>query len=210
MVLVVSSGDVISAALGAALSVLGWTAMRRDEHGGISPVSVDGAAVTARLILVADEGGVLPQIPRVARDTQWAGVIAIGGRCAVGSLLDAVERLGAAVVDGDQPLPQLIASLDRELRRGSGPDASGSDHSMLRLRVNEAGRLARLTHRELDVLGAMMRGESAAEIAAARFLSIATVRAHIRAVLRKLEVPSQLAAVALAYRSHCRRGDAAP
>jgi DNA-binding NarL/FixJ family response regulator len=46
-----------------------------------------------------------------------------------------------------------------------------------------------------------MEGKSAAEIAAEAVVSLATVRSQIRAVLQKLDVTSQIAAVALAHRS---------
>ena len=57
-----------------------------------------------------------------------------------------------------------------------------------------------LTARELEVLGLLARGLRAGAIAAALGLSIATVRNHIRAILRKLGCHSQLEAVAEARR----------
>ena len=59
----------------------------------------------------------------------------------------------------------------------------------------------RLTPREADVLRLMIQGRSAAEMARAFVVAEATVRTQIRAVLRKLEVSSQLAAVARAWQS---------
>lgn len=56
----------------------------------------------------------------------------------------------------------------------------------------------RLTQREALVLGALVDGLSAEEIADAHFVALTTVRSQIRAVLQKLGVRSQLAAVALA------------
>jgi DNA-binding NarL/FixJ family response regulator len=56
----------------------------------------------------------------------------------------------------------------------------------------------RLTPRESVVLGALTDGLSAEEIAEAHFVALTTVRSQIRAVLHKLGVRSQLAAVALA------------
>ncbi|MCW2547600.1 MAG: response regulator containing a CheY-like receiver domain and an DNA-binding domain [Mycobacterium sp.] len=56
-----------------------------------------------------------------------------------------------------------------------------------------------LTPRERQVLAAMMQGKSCETIADAWFVSLATVRTQIRAVLTKLEVGSQLAAVSLAF-----------
>ena len=54
---------------------------------------------------------------------------------------------------------------------------------------------------EQEVLGLLVVGKSADEISAELFVSLATVRTHVRAILRKLGVNSQLAAVVLAQRS---------
>lgn len=72
------------------------------------------------------------------------------------------------------------------------------------LRLERAGTLRahatfeRLTQREALVLGALIDGLSADEIAEAHFVALTTVRSQIRAVLQKLGVRSQLAAVAVA------------
>ena len=63
------------------------------------------------------------------------------------------------------------------------------------------GALAALSTREAEVLKALMDGKSADEMPAEQFVSITTVRTHIRSILRKLGVRSQLAAVALAHRA---------
>lgn len=60
------------------------------------------------------------------------------------------------------------------------------------------GPFERLTPREQQVLTALMDGLSADAVAQRDFVSLATVRSQIRAVLSKLGVSSQLAAVALA------------
>ena len=59
-------------------------------------------------------------------------------------------------------------------------------------------RLALLTAREREVLGHLMEGRQVREISRARFVSDATVRTQVKAILAKLEVSSQLAAVGLA------------
>ena len=59
----------------------------------------------------------------------------------------------------------------------------------------------RLTAREREVLAYLMEGVPAEEIAERTFVAVATVRSHIRAVLTKLNVNSQLAAVAAARRA---------
>ena len=55
-----------------------------------------------------------------------------------------------------------------------------------------------LTPREIRVLVALTDGLSADQIAQEDFVSVATIRSQIRAVLRKLGVNSQLAAAAIA------------
>ena len=63
-----------------------------------------------------------------------------------------------------------------------------------------AGRLSRLSPRELDVLERVSRGESPAEIATQLGVAITTVRSHIKAARNKLGVNSQLAAAAMLRR----------
>lgn len=59
----------------------------------------------------------------------------------------------------------------------------------------------RLTNREQQVLRALCAGSTVEEIAKSWTVSVATVRSQVRAVLAKLEVTSQLTAVALARKS---------
>jgi two-component system, NarL family, nitrate/nitrite response regulator NarL len=55
--------------------------------------------------------------------------------------------------------------------------------------------------REAEVLRGLIEGRSVDELAQEAFVSIATVRSQVRAILRKLGVTSQLAAVGLARRA---------
>jgi DNA-binding NarL/FixJ family response regulator len=101
------------------------------------------------------------------------------------SVVDAVQSAARGEITIDRT---ELDELRRELRQ------SRSDH---------AGRLApfgRLTERERFVLCSLVDGRSADSIAVGSYVSISTVRSQIRSVLQKLEVNSQLEAVAAATR----------
>ena len=61
--------------------------------------------------------------------------------------------------------------------------------------------LGGLTRRELEVLRLIAEGRSNAEIAAALFLSNATVNTQVNHILTKLRLRDRVQAVATAYRS---------
>jgi two-component system, NarL family, nitrate/nitrite response regulator NarL len=123
--------------------------------------------------------------------------------------LNAWMRAGvSALIDGGEPLEQLFRTITRLLRRGSSEPTSWRMSSSLELaraadKPQDLGmqNFAVLTERERVVLAELMEGHCADEIATAGFVSISTVRSQIKAILQKLGVNSQLAAVALARRA---------
>jgi DNA-binding CsgD family transcriptional regulator len=195
-------GVLLAAALGAALTVRGWHDVRLLSEPALMRPPRD-AGRPAGLVLVADTRGRLPDPGLALAGPSRPFVVVVGTGRPFSLLADAVDRQVAAVLDGDQPFDPLAATLDRLLRLARPGQDAAQLAAKLRQREEEALRFARLTHRERDVLAGMLTGLSAAEIAEAQRVSMATVRSHIRAVLTKLGVSSQLAAVALAYRS-CR------
>jgi DNA-binding NarL/FixJ family response regulator len=134
--------------------------------------------------------------------------------CVIDAAGDAVRLnawMGArtsALIDEGEPFDQLFRTINRLLRRGSlETTARGSSPSLELTRAvdkSEDPRLRNftaLTQRERIVLAELMEGHCAEEIATAAFVSISTVRSQIKAILQKLGVKSQLAAVALARRA---------
>jgi DNA-binding NarL/FixJ family response regulator len=101
------------------------------------------------------------------------------------------ERLPLAlhgVLEGEAALPRrLVALLIEEFRERKR-----------RRRIPLVGRRSvELTDREWEVLELMRQSLSTEDIAARLFISPVTVRTHVSAILRKLQVPSREAAVAL-------------
>jgi DNA-binding NarL/FixJ family response regulator len=72
-----------------------------------------------------------------------------------------------------------------------------------------AGRLARLTQREQEVLREMAEGRDTAAIAERLFLSPHTVRTHVKHILAKLGVHSSVEAVSIVLRAQGPRPPAA-
>jgi DNA-binding NarL/FixJ family response regulator len=194
----VSDNQVFAAALAAALVVAGWHAI----HLTAEDARDSAIREAGKLVLITNPQGRLPN-----RRTGLGGgprpiLVAVGTNRAFAKLAATVERFDAtAILDGDQPFSDLIIALDRLLR--SPPVSHDVDALLtgLRQREAEAQRISTLTQREQQVLGGLLTGRTAAEIARTKHISMPTVRSHIRAVLTKLGVSSQVAAVAVTSRS---------
>lgn len=122
-----------------------------------------------------------------------------------------IEAGAAGAVATTDPVDTLLSAVRETVagRRLLSPTTERDLLGELQLhRRDHAMRLAKfsnLSNRESEVLWALMMGNSAAEIAEVSYVSIATIRSQIKAILRKLEVNSQLAAVALAYQANWDR-----
>jgi len=122
------------------------------------------------------------------------------------SLTGAALMAGAStVISKSLPLEQILDTL---MRIGDGRPAM-SEHERERILARWRGqveferdvkaRFALLTTREAEVLGELMVGRQVSEIARRSFVSESTVRTQVKSVLSKLQVNSQLTAVALAH-----------
>ncbi|MGD0255778.1 MAG: LuxR C-terminal-related transcriptional regulator [Acidimicrobiales bacterium] len=145
------------------------------------------------------------QLTRALCDTGTT-VLAVSVGCSAATVAACVEQGAIGLLDVEA-LPHELARLagSGQLRGVSVAEGVlGAGHGGARLEKSPRrfpppyDALVHLTPSERRVLFHMMEGCSAAGMARELFVSLTTVRAHIRGILRKLNVSSQLAAVALA------------
>jgi DNA-binding NarL/FixJ family response regulator len=86
---------------------------------------------------------------------------------------------------------ELQARIQALLRRSSSPEPAES---------GDPGLRSLLSQREWDVLMELGKGKSNAEIAEALFLSLETIKSHIKALLQKLRAKDRTHAVVIAFR----------
>jgi two-component system nitrate/nitrite response regulator NarL len=175
-----------------------------------TPASVVGAALAARpaaAVVTLALGSLFDseslvcgltreRIPVVALETAdpdadeaALGRALIAGAASVVSKTDSIAVLLQAVACAIVRVP--VYSAENARRRVAASRASNE-------RRTARGRLYALTVREREVLVELVCGRTTTEIARDRVVSEATVRTQVRSILGKLEVKSQLAAVAIA------------
>jgi DNA-binding NarL/FixJ family response regulator len=151
---------------------------------------VDGTDAMASLI--ARGWGVLVISGSPDDEVRSASAVAAGAIGRVGKSVP-FETLVGAVLDAASG--RRVMS-EEERRRWLAVDRRNKSVARSRSRA-----LGRLTARERDVLDRLAEGHRAVAIADDLVLSLTTVRSHIRSILIKLEVSSQLEAVALLHSS---------
>jgi DNA-binding NarL/FixJ family response regulator len=144
----------------------------------------------------------------IGRVQQSGGKVCVIDDAGDGDRPSAWLRAGSsAVVGEDEPFDQLFLTIARLMRSSPprsvsrAPVAPTDEPPDRRRRGPRLELFARLTEREQVVLSELMEGNCAEDIAKAGFVSISTVRSQIKAILHKLGVNSQLAAVAMARRA---------
>jgi len=136
-----------------------------------------------------------------------AAVVMLTGETHRLVLASCVEAGAEGWIGKDAFLDQVVSSLDdvlagRPLIGRALREALLDELRLERARLHRTlTPFERLTSSERRVLGALVQGASAEEISQAHVVALTTVRSQIRAILQKLGVRSQLAAVAHANRA---------
>jgi len=181
---------------GAAEKLLGWTADEvlgktcfavlagRDPFG--NPYCMRDCAIVRAAVEGVDVEPFFMDVNRKKGPAQKLRVRVVplpaGGK-AVSFLMHLVERGDSAELD------RLVAALRAAARPGA--EAAKADPIL---------SVSPLTAREREIVVLLSNGYAALNIAAKLNLSHATVRNHIQNILRKLEVHSQVEAIAVAFR----------
>lgn len=144
-----------------------------------------------RLIRPLRERGWTILIVTASQDRRWLAAAVVEGAAGWVSKTESFRRLVATALDALAGREVLRADTREQLLVLHRHSRAGADVL--------AGKIHRLTPRERQVLDLLSGGHSPQAIAGELTSSLATIRAHIRAILAKLEVQSQLAAVAVLH-----------
>jgi DNA-binding NarL/FixJ family response regulator len=176
---------------------------------------LDQHEVDVLLLSVELDAGEALALARYALATQPAMyVVAISAREGEAHVAEAVRAGVSGWVSKSGSVDQLLAVIHGALAGETWipPKLLTGVLEDLRSEYREvaehARRLDTLTTREKEVLQCLMSGRTKDEIAAQLYLSRNTVRTHIQSTLKKLDVHSVLAAVALARRAWERTSEA--
>jgi DNA-binding NarL/FixJ family response regulator len=208
-VLIVDDHDLVGTTLAYSLRAEGLQAWRATAVDVIG-VLEEAAGRTVGLALLDLDLGRDRSGRRVDGVDLVGPLTARGWRCIVLSSTVDRTRVGAALDAGalaavpkQAPFPLLLGKVRAALAGlpVMSPETRRRLIDAARTRDAErreiVAKLARLTPREREVLAELARGHRAQAVADHYVVSLATVRTQIRSVLSKLEVGSQLEAVAL-------------
>ena len=153
----------------------------------LGKITGDGVALVAPLVAIG------------------AQVIVLTGSTDEARLGSCLEAGAIGVIAKTSPLDALLDQL-RRASRGQDIMPVQRRHDLVlqaRLQRDECRRLMlgfdALTEREGEVLAALVRGSQVDDVTRELFVTETTARTHVRAILRKLDVRSQLGAVARAH-----------
>lgn len=205
-VLIVEDHALLAQTLVIALYAEGCRALVADLSGAATLLQQVRAHRPGVVLLDLDLGDLGDGVDLVQPLTELgARVLVVSGSTDRLRLAETVERGAVGFLSKRVPFEQLLSTVLDVVAQRPVLSTARRYELMAELRCARAASskslapFKALTPRERAVLAALAKGQRAETIAAAAFLSEATVRSQIRCVLAKLGVRSQLEAVALAW-----------
>jgi two-component system, NarL family, nitrate/nitrite response regulator NarL len=205
-VLVIGNNLLIAQALVSALAQRGYESRSANPASGAHLEDLVGWRPHVALMEV-DPGDMSAGVEVIGVLRRAGVAVAVMSGDIESRLLDECLEAGAsAVIDTRSPLTDLITVFGRLTGDTTATVESIATIESKRWATSLQGRakaarlapFAVLTAREKCVLAELMEGHRAESIAKTSWVSISTVRSQIKAILQKLGVNSQLAAVAMA------------
>jgi DNA-binding NarL/FixJ family response regulator len=211
-VLIVDDHDLVGTALALSLRAAGIHADRltvRSRQGVLDEAAKRRPGIVLLdLDLGEDEtGGRIDGVSLVyaLRTGGWR-VLALSGTADAGRIGAALQSGALAWIPKRAPLPNLLATVHRAAE-GTPVMSAQQRQSFIDVHLQQQAevrstsrKLGRLSERERAVLDRLAKGTRAQSIAEEFYVTLATIRSQIRSILHKLEVKSQLEAVALLHR----------
>lgn len=208
-VAIVEDHRLLAEVLRASLSAEGIEACILELQEIAALVETIRAARPDLVLLDLDLGHFGDSVPAIAPLVE-AGirVIVVSGTSDIARIVNALDAGATAFCEKTVGFEELAARIVTALRSDGPLDGTLRRRLASELALRDAERrtawepFERLTEREQTTLRELSRGLSVRDIARSWVVSEATVRTHVRGVLTKLEVPSQLAAVAAALEAN--------
>ncbi|MDN5914057.1 MAG: response regulator transcription factor [Pseudonocardia sp.] len=212
-VLIIDDHDLVGASLVMSLRAEGEQAIHRSAPSARGVVDSAARIGTGLAVLDLDLGrdaaGTFIDGVRLIPALRGAGwrVLVLSGSADAARIGSALAAGGYVWVSKNAPFPVLLTAI-RDARAGRPAMPAAQRDRLIELyrrheaeRAEIAAKLGRLTPREREVLDQLAAGKRAQAIADQFVVSLPTVRTQVRAVLGKLDVGSQLEAVALYRRT---------
>ncbi len=208
-ILIVDDHELVGTSLALSLRAEGEDAVYRPAPSAAAVVEAARRAGSGLAVLDLDlgrdaYGTVLDGVDMIPalRGAGWR-VLVLSGSSNASRVGSALAAGGYVWVSKNAPFPVLLTAI-REARAGRVAMPPGQRERLIEMyrrceaeRADITAKLGRLTPRERAVLIELAAGKRAQTIATEFVVSLPTVRTQVRAVLGKLEVGSQLEAVAL-------------
>lgn len=207
-VLLVEEHELLAQSLAATLQAEGVAASKAPLRSQEAIITMAGQVAPDVVLLDVHLGELGPGLPLIEPlQATGARVVMLTAVTDQERLAECVEAGAVGLVSKRQSFDELLAALRLAMASGSLLRAGQRDELMADLRRQRKQREERLacfqclTIRERQVLAALMRGNTATDIADEWYVALSTVRSQIHSVLSKLGVRSQVAAIGLAHRT---------